>query len=149
MHSKVKILFTAACLMIFFAVLPLAASAEEHHGHAGGFHGRIVPRNTFIYRPFVYGWGWDPFWDPYWEMPYGYYQSNTGTIKLQDVDKHDEVYLNGSLAGDAGHLKSMHLPPGAYGLEVKHNGKDVMNQRIYVTAGKTVKLDVGDKVSQG
>ena len=151
MQSRIKILFTATCLMICLLTLPAAASAEEHHGHASGFrHGRALG-NTIIFYPFNYGygWGWDPFWDPYWGAPYGYYQSNTGTVKLEHVDKHDQVYLNGSLAGNAGDLKTLHLRPGAYSLEVRHNGEDVINQRVYVTRGKTVKLTVGDKVSQG
>ncbi len=148
MQSRISALSRAALLAGLLVLLPVNLSAEEHHAHGARGHGTTVPGSVIYYYPYDYGWAWDwGYYDPYWSYPYGFYQSNTGTIKLKDVDKHDQVFVNGSFAGNAGKLKSMDLPPGTYTLEVKHANRDVINERVYVTTGKTVKLNVGDRVS--
>jgi hypothetical protein len=51
-----------------------------------------------------------------------------------------EVFINGSLAGTVGHLKTMTMRAGAYDIEVRAPGNPPFEQKIYVVAGKTVKL---------
>jgi hypothetical protein len=65
---------------------------------------------------------------------------NTGEVKLDTKVKSAEVYLNGSLAGTAGKLKSMWLPLGTYNIEIREPGRPPFAQRIYVVAGKTLQL---------
>jgi len=146
MKRSLKTALGAGCLMAYLIAFPAAASAEQHHVH----HGTRGAGGAVIYAyPYPYDWdwwGWDGFWGPFYNEPYGgYYQAPEGTVKLERVDKDDQVYVNGSLAGDAGHLKKMHLRPGSYSIEIKHDGTDVVHQQVYVTDGKTVKLTVGDK----
>ena len=143
MKRSVKTLLAAGFLMACLLAFPVEASAQRHGHHGTRGHGAVI----YSY-PYAYDWdwwGWNGFWGPFYNEPYGYYPPAEGTVKLEQVDKDDQVYVNGSLAGDAGHLKKMHLPPGSYTVEVKHDGRDIVNQHIYVTDGKTVKLTVGDK----
>jgi len=147
MQLRVRSLLTAGCLMACLLAFPVSASAEVHHSHRG--HPIRTPGYFSYYYPYDWSWdrwGWGNYWWPYYNEPYGY-QPDTGKIKLEQVDKNDQVYVNGAFAGDAGHLKTMHLPAGSYSVEVKHDGKNVINERVYVTAGKTIKLTVGDKAA--
>jgi len=148
MKRSVKSALGLACLAVCLTAFPIVASAEQHHGHA---HGTRGAGGAVIYAyPYPYDWdwwGWGGFWGPFYNEPYGYYPAPQGTVKLEQVDKDDQVYVNGSLAGDARHLKKMHLRPGTYSIEVKHGSTDVVNQQVYVTDGKTVKLNVGDKAA--
>ncbi len=72
--------------------------------------------------------------------------NDTGTVKLENVSKTDSVYINGSYAGTAKKFRSLYLEPGNYTISVKKNGQDILNRQVYVITGKTIKLDVGDKV---
>ncbi len=135
---NVAILALLACLLLF----PLAGNAAGRvrvrlgGGFVGGF-----------YSP--YEWG---FWPGYYWGPYGYYPgyyaayygADLGKIKLNGADKLDRVYIDGAYAGTAGELKSIHLKPGTYNLEVKHGDTSILSQRIYVLSGKTVEVAVHD-----
>jgi len=143
MWLRVKIGLASACLAVLIA-LPVSASAANRHG----------------YFPYGWGWGWNGSWGsfgngpyefyPYWEGPYETYKPTTGKIKLEHVDKQDNVFLDGSYIGSAGDVKTIKVRGGLHSLEVKHWGKnalwdkDVLNERILVTAGKTTKLNIGD-----
>jgi len=90
-----------------------------------------------------FGWGWyTPFWAPY-PYPYGYYgyAPAQGTLKFDTSVKDAEVYINGGYAGTVGQLKSMHLLPGNYDIEVRAPGRKQFEERVYVAAGKTVHLN--------
>ncbi len=128
-----------ATLLVFTYVSP-AMAMEHGHGHV--FRGRIVP----VYPAYVWdwgnGWGWGgPFWYNYWP----YYYDSTGKIKLEDISKTDEVLINGASIGEAKDHKTIHLNPGTYQVAVKHNGRNVINQKVIVIQGNTIKLEVGDK----
>jgi|WetSurMetagenome_2_1015567.scaffolds.fasta_scaffold249837_2 hypothetical protein len=145
MRTRINKAFAAGCLMACFLALPITASANEPHGRG---HIQRPPGRTIYYYPnyYPYGWAWDWGWGGYWGPNYGsnvYYP--VGQIKLEQVDKHDQVFLNGSFLGNAGDVKTMKLAPGSYTLGVKHNGMDVINEQVYVTNGQTLKLTVGDK----
>lgn len=86
------------------------------------------------------GWGW---YDPWWGYPYpGYYGvDNTGTVKFETDAKDAAVYVDGGYAGTVGKLKNLHLRPGTYTIELRHAGKGTYSEKVYVAAGKTVRLN--------
>src|SRR5215471_7845537 len=94
-------------------------------------------------RPVYYGGWYRPFWGPYWG-PYwgGYYvgNPNAGEVKLDTKVKDAEVFINGAYAGTTHQNKSMHLRPGNYNIEIKEAGNTQYAERVYVVAGKTLKL---------
>jgi hypothetical protein len=86
------------------------------------------------------GWGWyGPYWGPH---PYGfygyYYGPPTGTVKFDTSVKNAEVYINGAYAGTVGKLKTLHLRPGSYNIELRAPGYMRYSERIYVVPGKTL-----------
>jgi hypothetical protein len=128
-----KFLGFAGVITVLLLTFPLSASAQYR-----SFHGRSVAN---------VGWGWG---GPGWGWDWGYYGApyyppTTGSIKLKDVDKNDEVFVNGAFAGRAKHADSMQLAPGTYHVVVKKGNREVLNRSVYVTLSKTVKLYVGDK----
>ena len=50
------------------------------------------------------------------------------------------MLINGSLAGTVRQLKTMTLRAGTYDIQVRAPGRAPFEQKIYVIAGKTVKL---------
>jgi PEGA domain len=126
---KPKLLIIGIAAMLLMA--PLAASARVG----------VLVAPTF-------GWGWyGPYWGPYpyaypYAYPYGYYgyAPATGALKFDTSVKDAEVYINGAYAGTVGQLKTMHLWPGTYDIEVRAPGRTQFDQRVYVAAGKTVRL---------
>src|SRR5258708_25161257 len=87
------------------------------------------------------GWGWyNPYWGPY---PYGYYNyaPETGAVKFDTSVKDAEVYIDGAYAGTVGKLKTMHLRPGSYDIEVRAPGRTQFDKKVYVAAGKTLHLN--------
>jgi hypothetical protein len=89
-----------------------------------------------------------PGFAPYgWYGPgYGYYPwtgaaiPNAGEVKIDTKVKDADVLINGSLAGTTGHLKSMYMRAGSYDIQIRAAGQPAFEQKIYVVAGKTVKL---------
>jgi PEGA domain len=87
-----------------------------------------------------YGWyGWyGPYYGPY---PYGPYPGATaGEIKLDTDVKDAEVLINGSYAGTVRQLTKMMMRPGSYDISVRAPGRETFEQKVYVVAGKTLKL---------
>ncbi len=143
-------------LSALFLLLPLRATAfAAERGH-GGDDRAVVYARPYVGWGWGARWGWGPGWGLGWgpgwgwgwgwNQPYWYYQYHTGEIKLENVNNKDQVYVNGAFAGKAGDLKTMRLSPGSYLIEVRREGKDMLKDQVYVAIGKTVKLDVGDKV---
>ena len=130
---KVAVLSLLACLLVF----PLAASAA-------GRHVRVI--GGFGFGGFYPYWGFWPgayYGGPFYGYSGGYYAgTNMGKVKIEDADKMDRIYLEGAYAGVAGDLKTIHLRSGTYNLEVKRGGTNVLNQRVYVLSGKTVRVIV-------
>ena len=141
-QARKTVLVAAICavlLIIPFASPALARGYGHGFDHGSGFRGGIVR----AYPYYGWGWGWiGPYGYGYW--PY-YYYDDTGTLKLENAVKTDEVYINGSYIGEAKDNKTIHLNPGSYKLTVKHSGRDVIDQSVYILRGKTIKLDIGDK----
>ncbi len=92
-----------------------------------------------IGRPYYGGW-YAPYWGPYWG-PYGYYaRPNAGEVKLDTKVKDAEVFINGAYAGTTHQNKTMYLRPGNYNIEIRYAGTTQFAQKVYVVAGKTLKL---------
>jgi hypothetical protein len=90
-------------------------------------------------------WGWYGFgyglYEPYgFYSPYTAYRENAGEVKLDTNVKNAEVYINGALAGTAAKLKSIWLRPDAYNLEIRAPGFTSFEQKVFVIAGKTIRL---------
>jgi hypothetical protein len=124
------------------AMLPMTAAAR----------GRV---GVFV-RPMVvapYGWyGWYGWYGPYDGFyPYGPYLAapNTGQVKFDTDVKDAEVFINGSLAGTVRQLKTLTMRPGSYQIEIRAPGRAPFKQKIYVVAGKTMKLRPDLRVGTG
>ena len=96
----------------------------------------------WYWTPWTFGIGWDPFWySGYWGPWTGYYYgSDSGEIKLKTDHKTAEVYIDGAYAGQVKDLKTIHLRPGAYELEIRSDDGGIFQDRVYVLAGKTLKI---------
>jgi hypothetical protein len=95
-------------------------------------------------RPYYGGW-YSPYWGPYWGPAYGgygYYNAhpNSGEVKLDTKVKDAQVFINGSYAGTTRQNKSMYLRPGSYNIEIREMGRTRYAERVYVVAGKTLRL---------
>jgi hypothetical protein len=110
----------------FMAMLPMTALAR---GRVGVFVG-----------PAIVPFGWYGWYGPMY--PYGPYFTtpNAGEVKLDTHVKDAEVFIDGVYAGTVGQLKTMTMRPGVYKIEVRAPGRTPFEQRIYVLAGKTLKL---------
>ncbi len=92
------------------------------------------------------GFGHGPMYGPgYWGgpgfyAPYAFGTPNAGELKLETNMKDAEVFINGAFAGTAGKLKSMYMRPGAYNIELRAPGRTRFAERVYIVAGKTLKL---------
>src|SRR6202035_2542641 len=77
----------------------------------------------------------------YGPYPYGpYLVANVGQVKLDTHVKEADVFIDGSYAGTLRELKSMMMRPGNYDISVRAPGRETFEQKIYVVAGKTLKL---------
>jgi len=125
---KKGLLVLAAALM---TLAPLSASAAVR--------GAVIVGRPYVYRPF---WGayWGPYWGSYWGPAYASYYPNAGEVKLETKVKTGEVFINGAFAGSTKDNKHMYLRPGNYNIEIRQGGQTAFNQKVYVTAGKTLKL---------
>jgi len=126
---KKGMLILAAVLM---TLAPVGASAAVR--------GAVIVGRPYVYRPF---WGayWGPYWGPYWGAGYyGGYYPNSGEVKLETKVKDAEVFVNGAFAGLTKDNKHMYLRPGNYDIQIRQGGQTAFDQKVYVTAGKTLKL---------
>ena len=140
-----KKLMVAGFILGACLAMTLPASAREGH-YGGGHYGGGYYRGGIAVVP-SFGFGWN---DPYFYGPYGLYgpyevypsyHSNQGEVQIKTNVKDADVYINGAFAGKAGKLKSMWLRPDAYSLEVRAPGATPYTQRVYVVAGKTIKVE--------
>ena len=84
-----------------------------------------------------YGW-YASYYGPY---PYGpYLVANVGQVKLDTHVKEADVFIDGSYAGTLRDLKTMMMRPGNYDISVRAPGRETFEQKMYVVAGKTLKL---------
>lgn len=95
-------------------------------------------RRVVVVSP-AFGWGWyDPYWGAY-PYGYGYYAApDTGEVKFDTKAKNAEVFIDGAYAGTVGKLKTLHLRPGTYNIELRAQGEATYAEKVYVIAGKTL-----------
>ena len=137
---KQKMLIAAVMLgMVVFLALPAHAEGGRH-GRAG-FGGRTIIIQPYSAWGWGYGWGWYPYWGAYYP-PYVYEKDDRGSVKIDDHNKSDQVYINGAFAGSIDKTHSFKLKPGRYEIQIRQNGKQVLSEQVYVISGKTVKLKV-------
>jgi len=111
--------------IILMALLPAAAFARGR--------GVVVVGPGFA----PYGW-YGPYYGPYSYGPYSI--ANAGQVKLDTQVKEAEVFIEGSYAGKVRELKTMMMRPGSYDISVRAPGRETFEQKVYVVAGKTLKL---------
>jgi hypothetical protein len=127
----------AAMILLALAVSVPIASAHPRVFVSGGYFGP-----GFYYGPYwgpaYYGWygpGYYGYYGPYGTNP------NIGQVKLETKMKDASVYVDGGYAGTVGKLKTFPLRPGTHDIELRDpSGQTIMQQRIDVIAGKTVKV---------
>lgn len=131
MAKWTKMLLTAA-----MGTLMIAPIASAHGGvvvvGGGGFWG-----------PGWYGPGWSYGWygpEPVWG--YGYApRPSQGRVKFDTKMKDATVYVDGGYAGTVGQLKTFHMRPGSYQLELRSpDGHTFYQEHITVIAGKTLTI---------
>ena len=120
--KKLMILFAAAAL----TPAPMASAARVMVVAGPGF-------GPGFYNPY-----WGGYWGPAYYSPYAF--ANFGEVKIDTKVKDDELFINGAFAGTTKESKTLHLRLGTYNIEVKHLGESVLNERVYVAAGKTLHL---------
>jgi len=88
------------------------------------------------------GFGYGPgYWGgPGYYSPYAFGTPNAGELKLDTNVKEAEVFINGAFAGTAGKLKTMYMHPGTYNVELRAPGRTRFQEKVYIVAGKTLKL---------
>lgn len=118
------------------AMLPMTAFAR----------GRIRRTEVCTMRFTLYGgYGWYGPCGMYLHRPY-FCTPNAGEVKLDTKVKDAEVFIDGNYAGTVGELKTISRHPSSYDLQVRASGRMSFQQRIYVLAGKTIKLQVNLRV---
>src|SRR5215472_11993628 len=123
---KKGLLILGAALM---TLAPMSASAAVR--------GVVVVGRPYyggFYRPF-----WGAYWGPGWGTPYFAYP-NAGEVKLDTKVKDAGVFINGAYAGTTHENKTLRLRPGSYNIEIREAGRTQFAERVYVVAGKTLKL---------
>jgi hypothetical protein len=132
--SRTILLAGLAAALMFM----LPATATAHVGVGIGFWGPgywgPYPYYAYPYYgyPYPYGYGYG----------YGYGYRPLGQVKIKSPEPDADIYINGSLAGQAHSLKHFYLRPGTYDIEQRIGG-DVQRQRVYVLANRTIKLEFG------
>lgn len=105
----------------------------------GGFGGPRV-----AYRGWYGGMGFYPWFPMGWGAPVigvgPGFGSPEGKLKVETPIKDAEVLIDGAFAGTVGELKTLRLRPGAYNVEVRAVGRSKYAERVYIVAGKTLKL---------
>lgn len=111
--------------------LPPTASAQR------------VTRSVVVVQPVPV---FDPFF-PYAYYPYGYppyyVAGNYGYVKVDTHGQQASVYVDGGYAAKTHKSKKFALRAGNHNIELKDsNGKTFFQERVAVTVGQTVKVDV-------
>jgi hypothetical protein len=124
-----SIALACALSMGLLGLVP-AASAQRRHV--------VIVGPAPFWGPYYWGWG------PYY--PYGYYAyppPNSGEVKIDTHLKDAKVYIDGGFASDIKDNKKFWLRPGNHQIELRdHDGKDLYEEQVAVTVGRTTKLHV-------
>ncbi len=142
--KQLSILVSVPALIVTLFVGPVAA--QHHHGHGP----TVVVGGGYYANPFWFGFGWYPYgYGPYWPYGYPYYgpyygYEPTGALKLEVTPKDAEVYVDGFFAGIVddfdGAFQRLRVLPGDHELTIFRDGLRTVHQRLYVSAGSTLKV---------
>jgi hypothetical protein len=99
-------------------------------------------RAVVVVGPAFAPYGWYSWYVPYYgPYAYGpYHAATAGELKLDSKLKDADVFINGSYAGTIGQLKTMMMRPGNYDISIRAPGRAPFEEKVYIVAGKTVKL---------
>lgn len=123
--AHISLVFIYISVILIFPTA--ATAADKIFGQSPGTHATAI---QYPYYP--YGWGWG----------YPYYYDTRGKIKLRAYNESDNVFINGAYAGTAKKRHEIKLDPGTYNIEVRRQGKTLVNRNVYVLAQKTVEINV-------
>lgn len=115
-------------LVIIFAAMLLVFSATSYASKCRNVH----------YGARYMGWN-----KPLDSNAWPYYEKNRGTITFEGIKEEDRVYVDGCHASKASSLGRIYMDPGTYRIAVESSGKYVLNQKVSVTNGSNIELDVG------
>ena len=141
-----KLVLPLLALLLAGWLAPEASLAEPQHRRGSSRPGRTVIIRRYYHNPYWHRPYWyDPFYDPYWyNRSYGYREETTGTVQVKvkpDEGPKARLYINGALADEFKSKEKVKLEPGQYQVEVRKPGYESASRTVYVTAGKTVKLE--------
>jgi hypothetical protein len=120
----------SAMVLLALAIFVPAASAHPGFVYRGYFGGPF-------YGPAYYGWYGPAYYGPYAVVPAPY----EGKVKIDTKMKGASVFVDGGYAGIVGQLKTFPLRPGTHSIEVRSpSGQTILQEKIEVLAGKTIKL---------
>jgi len=128
-------------LLLAGLVAPAISQASPPHRRR-----TVIIRRYYVHpywhRPYWY----DPFYDPFWyrRPAYGDREETTGIVQVK-VKPSDgpkaQLYINGALADEFKSKEKVKLKPGEYRVQVRKPGYESQSRTVYVTAGKTLKLE--------
>ena len=137
MRKRISTLaLTAALVAVAFVSLPSEALAQYGHYYGPGY------RYGSGYGFYDYGYGG---YDPY---GYGPYLSSDGDVRIEVSPKYlrddAQVYVNEAHVGDVddfdGFFQRLSLTPGEYNIEIRLDGYQTLQTRIFVRRGSTYKI---------
>lgn len=127
-------------LLICVAFLMMTPTLEAQW-RRGGLGGPGVRFGGYGYRTGWYGgMGFYPLFPIGFGGPVIGHRSTEGKLKVETPIKDAEVLIDGAFAGTVGELKTVRLRPGAYNVAVRAPGRTRYEERVYVAAGKTLKI---------
>lgn len=88
---------------------------------------------ALAYRPY---WNAGPYYRPYPVAPHAV----TGAVKFDTSEKSANVFVNHSFAGTVADVKTLHLKPGTYEIELSEAGHTSFREKVYVAPDHTLKL---------
>lgn len=140
-----KLVLPLLALLLAGWLAPAVSQAEPQRRGSSRSGRTIIIRRYYVhpywYRPYRY----DPFYDPYgYNRSYGYREETTGAVEVKvkpDDGPKARLYVNGALADEFKSKEKVKLEPGEYRVEVRKPGYESAARTVYVTAGKTVKLE--------
>ena len=144
MRSKRSVVPLTLLLMAGL-LAPLGIQADPPHrpGARPGVR-RVYVHPYWWHRPYWYDpyYGYSPY--RYRRYPAVYYEEDLGTVQVKvrpDDGAKAQLYINGALANEFKSKDKVKLKTGEYTIEVRKPGYESESRSVYVTAGKTLKLE--------
>ncbi|MGH9779246.1 MAG: PEGA domain-containing protein [Candidatus Acidiferrales bacterium] len=136
MRSK-RVVLPLIGLLLAGMVAPAISQASPPHRRR-----TVIIRRVHIHP---YWYRYDPWYDPFWyRRSPAVYEETTGTVQVK-VKPSDgakaRLYINGALADEFKSKEKVRLKPGEYSIQVRKPGYESASRTVYVTAGKTLKLE--------